>query len=195
MNTPNNQGQPLLIIVNGPPASGKSTLAEQVAAELGLPYVSKDALKEELFDSLGVIERTLTRNLGEASMRLLYTVAGSILDAGTGVVIEANFYHGVSEDDLSPIVARARAMMVHCDAPEETIKDRYVDRAESGERHPVHGSSKKLNDLEDHLEEGTFEPLALDIPVIRVDTTNGYDPSVAEIVSQIRSEVPVTRGA
>jgi predicted kinase len=195
MNTPNNQGQPLLIIVNGPPASGKSTLAEQVAAELGLPYVSKDALKEELFDSLGVIERTLTRKLGEASMRLLYTVAGSILDAGTGVVIEANFYHGVSEDDLSPIVARARAMMVHCDAPEETIKDRYVDRAESGERHPVHGSSKKLNDLEDHLEEGTFEPLALDIPVIRVDTTNGYDPSVAEIVSQIRSEVPVTRGA
>ena len=65
--------RPLLIIVNGPPASGKSTLAEQVAAQLRLPYLSKDAIKEELYDSLGflgVIERRFFRKLGEASMRL-----------------------------------------------------------------------------------------------------------------------------
>jgi glucokinase len=186
MSTTNHHTRPFLIIVNGPPASGKSTLGEQIAADLRLPFLSKDALKEVLFDNLGVIERTLSKKLGEASMRLMYTVATRILEAGGGVVIEANFYRGVSEPDLSPIVDMAHAVMVHCEAPEETLKDRYVERAEEGERHPVHDDSKKVNVLEEQLEEGTYEPLDLGIPLIRVDTANEYDPSVAEIVSRIR---------
>jgi len=181
--------RPLLVIVNGPPASGKSTLGEQIAVELRLPFLSKDAIKEELFDSLGVIERTISRKLGETSMRLMYTVAGSILDAGTGVVIEANFFRGVSEGDLSSLAARADAVIVHCDAPKDTIKERYVERAQEGDRHPVHHDSKNVDDLEEQLQEGTYEPLNLDLPTIHVDTTDDYDPSVAEIVSRLREEV------
>jgi predicted kinase len=191
MSTMNLQ-QPLLVIVNGPPASGKSTLGEQIAAELRLPLLSKDAIKEELFDSLGVlgvIERKFFRKLGEASMRLMYTVAASILEAGTGVVIEANFYRGISEADLSRLAARARTVMIHCEAPAETIKERYVERAEEGKRHPVHDDSTKVEDLEEQLDEGTYEPLDLDVPVIRVNTAHEYDPSVAEIVSRLREDV------
>jgi predicted kinase len=194
MNTSAHETQPLLIIVNGPPASGKSTLAEQIAAEMRLPYISKDALKEELFDSLGVIERTISRKLGETSMRLMYTAADRILEAGIGVVIEANFYRGLSEQDLSPRIARAHAVVIHCDAPDEIIKDRYVERAEAGERHPVHDDNNRVEDLDEHLEGGTFDPLDLDIPMIRVDTTNGFAPSAEEIVSQIRTGMPATRG-
>lgn len=32
------------VIVSGPPASGKSTLAPQVATELGLPFIAKDTI-------------------------------------------------------------------------------------------------------------------------------------------------------
>lgn len=189
MNTTLPGGKPRLVIVHGAPASGKSTLAEQIAAELRVPFLSKDALKEELYDSLGVlgvIERKFFRKLGEASMRLMYTVAGSILDAGTGVVIEANFYHGVSEAELAPLIGKSEAVMIHCEAPEDTLKERYVKRAEAGERHPVHDDSNKVDKLEDDLEEGTYDPLELDIPVIHVNTASDYDPSVAEIVSRLR---------
>lgn len=181
--------RPLLIIVNGAPASGKSTLAEQVAAQLGVPFLSKDTFKEELYDSLGVlgvIERKFFRKLGEASMRLMYTVAGSILDAGVDVVLEANFYRGISEEDLSLLLGKAQGVMIHCEAPEETLKERYIKRAEAGERHPVHDDSNKVGKLEDDLDEGTYEPLDLDIPVIRVSTAENYDPSIAEIVSRLR---------
>lgn len=181
--------RPLLIIVNGAPASGKSTLAEQVAAQLGVPFLSKDTFKEELYDSLGVlgvIERKFFRKLGEASMRLMYTVAGSILDAGVDVVLEANFYRGISEEDLSLLLGKAQGVMIHCEAPEETLKERYIKRAEAGERHPVHDDSNKVGKLEDDLGEGTYEPLDLDIPVIRVSTAENYDPSIAEIVSRLR---------
>ena len=189
MPTINPAAKPLLIIVQGPPASGKSTLAEQVAAELRLPCFSKDAIKEELYDSLGVlgvIERKFFHKLGEASMRLLYSVAGRVLEAGIGVVIEANFYRGVSEQELSALVERSRAVMIECQAPPEELKRRYAERAASGERHPVHEDSERVDTLEDDLEAGTYELLDLDCPVISVDTTQDYDPSVAEIVSRLR---------
>jgi glucokinase len=183
---------PRLIVVNGPPASGKSTLGEQIAAGLGVPYISKDLIKEEMYDSLGKLERVITRKLGETSMRVMYIVATQILESGTGVVIEANFYRGVSEEDLSRLIAISDAVMVHCDAPPEELKERYVERAQSGERHPVHNNAARADDLEKELEEGTYEPLELGIPLIHVDTTEDFSPSVAEILSQLR-DGPVTQ--
>jgi len=177
---------PLLIIVSGPPASGKSTLGKQIAAGLGVPYISKDDLKEELYDSLGKIERALSGKLGEASMRLMYVVAKQILESGNDVVIEANFYRGVSEKDISRIVAISDAMMMHCTAPDDVLKQRYAERSDAGERHPVHDDANKVDDLETALEEGNYEPLDLGIPLIQVDTTNDFSPSVAEILGQIQ---------
>lgn len=180
---------PRLIIVNGPPASGKSTLGQQIAAGLGVPYLSKDDIKEEMYDSLGKIERAISRRLGETAMRLMYAVARQVLESGNGVLIEANFYRGVSEKDLSRLIAISDAVIVHCDAPEETLKQRYVERAETGERHPVHDNANKVGDLEEDLEKGTYEPLDLGIPLIHVDTSSDFSPSVAEIISTIRDGV------
>jgi Ni2+-binding GTPase involved in maturation of urease and hydrogenase len=45
-------GDPLppgtFVVVSGPPASGKTTLARAVAPALGLPLIAKDAIKGEL---------------------------------------------------------------------------------------------------------------------------------------------------
>jgi predicted kinase len=185
--TPTSRTQrPPLVIVNGPPASGKSTLGKEIAAELGIPLLSKDAIKEEMYDSLGKIERKISRRLGETSMRLMYTVARKILDADLGVVIEANFYHGISEKDLSKLIAVSDAVMVHCTAPEEVLKRRYIERAQSGERHPVHDDANRADELSKDLDNGTYDPLSLGIPLIRVDSSDGFNPSVAEIVSRVR---------
>ena len=42
-----------LIIIAGMPASGKSTVAEKLSRIFGYPVLEKDALKEELFDTIG----------------------------------------------------------------------------------------------------------------------------------------------
>lgn len=187
MTPPSPTQRPQLIIVNGPPASGKSTLGKDIATGLGVPLLSKDALKEEMYDSLGKIERTISRRLGEASMRLMYTVAKQLLEAGIGLVIEANFYRGISEKDLSRLIAISDAVMVHCTAPVEVLKQRYVERAESGERHPVHDDANRADALGKDLDEGTYDPLELGIPLITVDASDGFVPGADEIVSRLQA--------
>src|SRR5438270_2801998 len=46
--------RPRLVIVSGSSASGKSSIARELAAELELAYLALDDVKEGLFDSLGV---------------------------------------------------------------------------------------------------------------------------------------------
>ena len=45
--------KPLIVLVNGPPGAGKSTLALRLADELMLPLLMRDQIKEVLFDTLG----------------------------------------------------------------------------------------------------------------------------------------------
>ncbi len=55
------------ILVTGPPAAGKSTMAELLSDRLKLPALSKDRVKELLFDYVGFQSREGKVNLGVAS--------------------------------------------------------------------------------------------------------------------------------
>ncbi len=64
------------IIVTGIPAAGKSTMAAVLSERLKLPVISKDAIKELLFDTVGFQSRAEKVKLGVASMEIMYDVAG-----------------------------------------------------------------------------------------------------------------------
>jgi dephospho-CoA kinase len=42
--------EPLLILLHGGPATGKTTLGLRLAETFGVPYISKDGVKEPIFD-------------------------------------------------------------------------------------------------------------------------------------------------
>jgi predicted kinase len=107
---------PLLVLVTGPPGGGKTALAAPLARGLGLPLLSKDELKESLFDSLGTGDPEWSRRLGRAAVALLFVVAARELEAGRSLVLEANLVAGEAEEDVAALPPH-RAVQVHCTAP------------------------------------------------------------------------------
>ena len=82
---------PLLIVVTGLPASGKTTLSRRIANDLHLPLISRDGIKEILFDGLGWSDREWSKRLGKVSYELTYYFVQLHIASGQAVIVESNF--------------------------------------------------------------------------------------------------------
>ena len=188
-----------LLIVGGPPASGKTTLARRLAADLRLPLLSRDDYKERLFDTLGTgwptattapnhdaTDRAWSRWLGGASYELLWGALETQLAAGVATIVESNFPGQRATGRFRDLAARHPfiARQINCVADGATLLRRHEARAASGARHPGHG-----NDLDDALRaifrRGRLDPLELPGATSDVDTTDfaalDYDGLLADI--------------
>jgi predicted kinase len=62
----------LVVVATGIPASGKTTLATALSAQLEWPLISKDVVKEALFDALGTGDLQWSQRLGRAGHVVRY---------------------------------------------------------------------------------------------------------------------------
>ena len=89
------------ILVTGMPAAGKSTMAKALAEKWNLSVISKDAIKEVLFDHVGFGSRAEKVQLGIASMEIMYHMAEQLMKAGQPFILENNFEyssgHGLTD--------------------------------------------------------------------------------------------------
>lgn len=125
-----------IVVVSGAPGSGKTTLARPLAARLGYALISKDDLKETLFDALDgpVGDLTFSRKVGGAAMDLLWVLA----EKCPRVILEANFRPN-SEHERNKMAALTGPIVeVYCSCPAEECARRYRERAEGGSRHSAH---------------------------------------------------------
>ena len=164
---------PLLVLVSGPPAAGKTAISRRLADELCLPLVAKDAIKETLFDTLGVRDLAWTRDLGRAAIALLWQSVEEFLRAGHSVIAESNFHSATDSERLAALHERhgLRVCQIHCTAPAAVLWARTVERERSGLRHPGHqGISLVRTELESRLAQGVWDPLRIAGPTLTVDT-------------------------
>ena len=120
------------ILVAGVPATGKGRMAQELSQRLGLPWLSKDAIKEKLYDTVGFRCRAEKVALGEGALEALYYAAGQLLQAGVPCILENNFEE-VSKPGLLALLERCQcqAVTVFLTGEPEALYRRFLQRDRS----------------------------------------------------------------
>lgn len=123
---------PLVIVVCGAPASGKSFLARELAAISGLPHLSSDATRKRLA-GIRSTERAAAETYGQEWNRRTYAELGrraaSAVSERGGAVVDATFRHLADRQTFaSALDALAPQLFVECRAPRAVLGERAVRR-------------------------------------------------------------------
>lgn len=176
---------PVLIIVSGAPATGKSTLATHLSARLGLILLSRDEIKEAIMDVIPAHDVEQSRLAGSASFEVMYRVLGRVLSSSDGAVLDSTFRRGFSEESLRPFVSACAAVQVHCIADLPAMMGRFAARIESGSRHPGHHFASRNEEISVQVARGDYDPLDLEIPLIRIDSSAPGEIDFASVVRRV----------
>ncbi|MBE7203179.1 MAG: ROK family protein [Parafilimonas terrae] len=126
-----------LVMVNGVPASGKSSVALGLSALTGWPVFSLDTVKNPFLEEIESVDRPFNRKLGRASMMAMFALLREA-PAGATVIMDAWFGFQPRAFVL-PLMAASGATAIHeiwCEARPETVGARY--RARAASRLPGH---------------------------------------------------------
>jgi predicted kinase len=173
---------PLLLVVTGPPASGKSMIARELARRLRVPFIVKDTLKERLYEVLGSGEG-IEDEIERAALAILFSVVHSQLEAGVSVVAESNFDARTDTGLFHDLCRRheIRLVQVHCTKPPREVGRHFAERAASGRRHPGHRDRPDdAAEVVADAEAGRWDALDLPGELIEVDVDDvDYDRLVS----------------
>lgn len=155
----------MYVVVSGPPASGKSTLAPALARALDLPLIAKDTIKEALMQVLPVPDVAASRELGRATVAAMLAVAA---ENGCGV-LESAWHRSRASADLAALPGAV--VEVFCRADRPTLEARYRARATTR----AAGHFDTVRTAAELWGEDTIGPVAGDWPLIEVDTAGPVD--------------------
>jgi predicted kinase len=175
--------RPTLVVVSGPAGAGKTTLAHAIAREVGCPAICRDEIKEGMVHATGDFVAAPGDELTMRTLPTFFGVLELLLKAGVTTVAEAAFQDRVWRPRLEPFRDLARIRLVHCAAGPDTAWARVLRRREE---RPLRRAHDESYDATEHaLRHAGFERVSIDAPRLDVDTTDGYDPGLNEIVAFI----------
>nr|WP_184844532.1 AAA family ATPase [Kribbella solani] len=169
----------MLVVVSGPPGTGKTTLAHRIAAAIGCPAICRDEIKEGMAHATPGFVPGPGDPLTMRTLSTFFDVIGLLVGRGTTVVAEAAFQDRLWTPGLSPLLGRTDLRIVHCSTPAEVALARITARSDSDPRRAAHEDAQISPDarLRTH---NAFQPVDLPVPTCTVDTTS--EPPLADIL-------------
>ncbi len=158
----------MLVIVCGPPCSGKSTIAAALATRLGFPHLEIDRIRERLLPVSDLREEDR-----DAGYRCMHLIAEEILSARVSVILDATYGREIHRKEIGQIINSIGVMtfLIQCKVPAEVALDRFRHRPAG---HPAADLTEER--VVSLAPEFVYSPEG-----IVIDTTQSIDDCIAEI--------------
>ena len=177
--------KPFVIVVTGRPGSGKTTLAHTLAKHIHCPALCRDEFKEGYVHTMGGTHASLGKDLNRRLYDIFFATVDFVVAQGVSVVIEAAFQHPAWFPKLTHLAEVASVALVVCTIHPQLARARWIERVlADSTRERFHGESA-VSTTNDGCgtSAGTYDPPEVDLPMLIVDTTDGYNPTLDQIVS------------
>jgi predicted kinase len=178
--------KPTLVVVSGPPGSGKTTLAHALARAIPCPAICRDELKEGLVHAAGPgFQGERGDPLTQRTLPLFFEVLRVLVAGGVTVVAEAAFQDERWRAGLAPLERLCELRIVRCRVEPAVSFQRAARRASERAAHTrAHGDNTIGKDEATWAAmAAAFEDIFLPAPRLEVDTTDGYDPPLSEVLA------------
>jgi len=186
--------RPTLWVICGMPASGKSTIAKNLAGSLDVKVFRSDRVRKELFGLHPEEQRNLPFEAGIYSKEArsltygkLLLLAQEELQNGRSVILDATYASLHQRREVLRLAndADANVMFVECISSEAVLKERLIQREKTASV-----SDARLHQFDKM--KALFEPLdeVPDDVHIRIDTEGSLEGALQEILSQDNLLVP-----
>lgn len=189
--------KPFLVVVTGRPGSGKTTLAHKLADRIHCPALCRDEFKEGYVHTMGGSHATLGDDVNWRIYEIFFETVSFVISRGISVVIEAAFQHKLWQPKLVSLAEVAEVSIIVCAVDLQLARSRFIERGlADATREHFHGDNAiQAAKAGRDMPVGSYQPPEMDLPTVIVDTTDGYNPGLDQIVAFVSKAAPAEGNA